>query len=407
MRASRPTRLRRRVVAPLALVALLVAGCTASKVPDDAEVTVSGRLTRADGAPAAGVSVVLYKEPDAAEVVGGVLATVTSLGLLCLARAVEVCKGARKAKTDSTGTYMFRLTGRDTQGTFGTASTMALSAQLPGETAGRPAVHARFKIQRTELAVPTLAFWEPADLAVRPDPSKVSVRWADRPTQQGRKSPQYTATAITDDEAGDVVWVAEGVRPGQALDARAIGDLRGYLYVTATAEIEDNGTKYTTRQDSQRVRLVGALGPPRSRDEECAVADQRGRATPLVPCSLTDGAYGQSYRHQGCQETGPSGAPPTPPATRSARACRSNTFLQVDLGARRPVAAVFAHGLSVSSPVVIETSDDGTTWSPRAEARRVRFLKVTLPTGTSARYVRLSQQSGQEITELNELAVWS
>jgi hypothetical protein len=395
------------VVAASTSVALLVAGCTASKVPDDAEVTVSGRLTRADGAPAAGVSVVLYKEPDAAEVVGGVLATVTSLGLLCLARAVEMCKGARKAKTDSTGTYTFRLTGRDTQGTFNTASTMGLSARLPADTAGGPAVHARFRIQRTALTVPTLAFWEPADLAVRPDPSRVSVKWADRPVLKDRKSPRYTATAIADNEADDVVWVAEDVRPGEALDARAIGDLRGYLYVTATVEIKDNGTNFTTRQDSQRVRLVGALGPPPSRDEECAVADQQGQAKPLAPCSLTDGAYGQSYRHQGCQEAVRSGVASTPQATGPAKVCQSNTFLQIDLGARRPVAAVFAHGLSVSSPVVIETSNDGTTWSQRAEARQSRFLEVALPAGVDARYVRLSQQSGYEVTELSELAVWS
>ncbi|MFE9202107.1 discoidin domain-containing protein [Micromonospora sp. NPDC007230] len=405
MRASGPT-LRRRVVASFALVALLVVGCTASKVPDDAEVTVSGRLTRADGAPAAGVSVVLYKEPDAAEVVGGILATVTSLGLLCLARAVDVCKGVRKAKTDSAGTYTFRLTGRDTQGTFNTASTMGLSAQLAGDTANGPALHARFKIQRTQLDVPTLAFWEPADLAVRPDPREISVKWSGRPALTDRTSPRYKATAIADNEANDVVWEAEDVRPGEALDARAIGDLRGYLYLTATAEVRDNGTTFTTLHDSQRVGLVGALGPPRSRGQECAVADQQGQPKPLVPCSLTDGAYGPSYRHQGCQRMNGAGAPSTPQPNSSAKACQANTFLQVDLGARRPVAAVFAHGLSASGPVVIETSDDGTAWSQRAEARWSRFLKVALPAGINARYVRLSEQRGYEIAELNELAVW-
>lgn len=397
---------RRRIAVLPTAVALLVTGCTASEVPDDAEVTISGQLTRADGAPAAGVSVVLYKEPDPGEVVGGIMATVTSLGLLCLAHAVDVCKGARKAKTDSNGIYTFHLAGRDTQGTFGTASTMGISAQLPGGTAPGPAVQARFKVQHTELAVPTLAFWEPAGLVVHPGPDTVGVRWADHPALKGQRSPKYAITATSDNDTNDVVWQAENVRPVAALAARAVADLSGYLHVTATAEVKDSGTSFTTIYDTQRVRVVGVLGPPQSRGRQCAVAGRQGEPEPLVPCSLTDGAYGQSFRYQSCQQTGSSGVPPSPVATRSAESCRSNTFLQIDLGERRPVAAVFAHGLSVSSRVVIDTSDDGTTWSRRADARQSRFLEVALPTGVHARYVRLSQESGSAITQLHELAVW-
>ncbi|MEN3611507.1 discoidin domain-containing protein [Plantactinospora sp. ZYX-F-223] len=409
MHPCRPARLRRSFTVAT-LVALLVAGCTttSSSVPDDAEVTISGRLTRADGAPATGVSVMLLKEPDAGEVIGGLLATVTSLGLLCLAEAVDLCKDARKTTTDSTGTYTFRLTGRDTRGTFNTASTMAISARLPGEgeTASGPAVQARFKVRRTAITVPPLTFWEPADLVVRPDSSRVSFDWSDRPGPKNRKPPRYTVTATSGTEGNDVVWVADGVKPGGSLDARAIGDLRGHLHVTATLKVTDDGTEFTTQYDSQRVGLVGALEPPQSRGAGCAVAGRRGEPEPLVPCSLTDGRYGRPYRLRSCLERSGSGTSPSPRATESAEPCRANTFVQIDLGVRRPIAAVFAHRLSVSSPVVIETSDDGITWSRRADAGEPRFLAVTLPPGIDARYLRLSQANGRGVTQLYELAVW-
>lgn len=389
------------------MVALLLAGCTASSLPSDAEVTISGRLTRADGSPAAGLTVVLHKEPDAGEAAGSLLATAATLGLLCLARAVELCKGARRTETDSTGAYTFRLTGRDTQGSFNSASTMALSAQLPGDAAPGPAVQARFKVQQTELTVPTLAFWEPTDLAVRPNRGKIGVTWSGHPGPKSHDTPRYTVTATADTDASDVVWVAENMRPGAAFDARAVGNLHGFLHVTATRKIKDGGTEFTTRHDSQRVRLVGPLGPPSSRGRECAVAGSGGEPEPLTPCTLTDGAYGQSYRLRPCREPNNSGSPPSPETTGSAPPpCRANTFLQVDLGERRPVAAVFAHRLSVTSPVVIATSDDGITWTRRAEGSRAPFLTVTLPAGTVARYVRLSSSDGRPVSQLGELAVW-
>lgn len=399
----------RRAVAASTVVALLLAGCTASSLPSDAEVTISGRLTRADGSPAAGLTVVLHKEPDAGEVAGSLLASAATLGLLCLARAVELCKGARRTETDSTGAYTFRLTGRDTQGSFNSASTMALSAQLPGDAAPGPVVQARFKVQQTELTVPTLAFWEPADLAVRPDRGKISVRWSGQPAPKSGDTPRYTVTVTTSDtDASDVVWVAENMRPGATFDARAVGDLRGFLHVTATRKVKDSGTEFTTRHDSQRVRLVGPLGPPSSRGRECAAAGPEGEPEPLTPCTLTDGAYGQSYRLRSCREPNSSGSPPNPEATGSAPPpCQANTFLQVDLGDRRPVAAVFAHGLSATtSPVVVATSDDGIAWSRRAEGGPASFLTVTLPAGSAARYVRLSSSDGRPVSQLGELAVW-
>ncbi|MDW5323352.1 discoidin domain-containing protein [Plantactinospora sp. KLBMP9567] len=350
----------------------------------------------------------LLKEADAGEVIGGLLATVTSLGLLCLAEAVELCKDARKTTTDSTGTYTFRLTGRDTRGTFNTASTMAVSARLPsdGDTATGPAVQARFKVHRTALTVPPLTFWEPADLVVRADSSRVRFDWSGRPGPKDRKPPRYTVTATSGTGGDDVVWVADGVKPGGSLDARAIGDLRGRLHVTATLKVTDDGTEFTTLYDTQRVGLVGVLEPPQSRDAECAVAGRRGEPEPLVPCSLTDGRYGRPYRLRSCLLRNDSGGSPGPRATESAEPCRANTFVQIDLGVRRPITAVFAHGLSASSPVVIETSDDGITWSRQADAGEPRFLEVTLSPGIDARYLRLSQTDGNRVTRLNELAVW-
>ncbi|GAA3747725.1 hypothetical protein GCM10022225_34490 [Plantactinospora mayteni] len=409
MDPCRPARPRRLALTAAALAALLVAGCaTTSNVPGDAEVTISGRLARADGTPAAGVSVMLLKEPDAGEVIGGLLATVTSLGLLCLAEAVDLCKDARKVQTDSTGTYTFRLTGRDTQGSFNSASTMAISARLPGDgdTATGPALQTRFKVHRTALTVPPLTFWEPADLVVRPGHSRVSFDWSDRPGPKNRKPPKYTVTVTSGTEGNDVVWVADGVKPGGSLDARTIGDLRGHLHVTTTLKTKDDGTEFTTQYDSQRVGVVGALEPPQSRNAGCAVAGRDGEPEPLEPCSLTDGAYGQRYRLRSCLERESSGASPGPRATESAEPCRANTFVQIDLGTRRPIAAVFAHDLSVSSPVVIETSDDGITWSRRAEAGQPQFLEVTMPPGIDARYLRLSQTDGRGVTQLNELAIW-
>ncbi|MFJ8579736.1 hypothetical protein [Micromonospora sp. NPDC093277] len=130
------------------------------------------------------------------------------------------------------------------------------------------------------VGVPALAFWEPTDLVAQADPDKVRVNWSGRPVEEVQKPMRYSVTAMSGNDANDVVWVAEDMRPGGALDARAVGDLHGYLRVTATAETEGSGTKFTTFHDSQSVGLVGVLGPPRSRGTGCA-ADKIGRCLPI------------------------------------------------------------------------------------------------------------------------------
>src|SRR5688572_17766631 len=102
--------------AAAAMLLVITAACTASRVDDDAAIRITGAVQGPSGAPAGDVDVSLLKVADLGEVViGGVLAFGT-LGAVCLAQAAPaICEGAHHATTRGDGTFALELEGDDTQ----------------------------------------------------------------------------------------------------------------------------------------------------------------------------------------------------------------------------------------------------------------------------------------------------
>src|SRR4051794_17952508 len=124
----------RRVAVLLAVLALVGAGCEASQIDGSASVTVSGRILRADGSPAAGVPVGLEREPTVGEVVTGLVIVPLPLFPACLAAPPPaLCHGrsVRRATTGADGAYTIQISGGDPRTFFGNARTMSLTAELP------------------------------------------------------------------------------------------------------------------------------------------------------------------------------------------------------------------------------------------------------------------------------------
>lgn len=385
----------RSLPAVVVVAALVLTACGRSNVPEDAEVTVSGVFRMPDGAPAAGVTVGLLEEPDGIGAFFEFMVTVGSLGVLCLAREVAICADARTTTTDDGGRYAFTMSGEESQTLFGNPGTFVVAAELPAgedQVAG-PSVQTRFEIDQVEVRVPELSFWEPDGLVVEAGPRWLRYAGAEFP---GR--PEYTVV-VTDRD--DVVWSQPGASTGE-VDARAVADLAGALHVTALERRRADGVRFATSYHSPHVGFRGVAGPPMSRGASCTVAAPD--ATPLTPCPFTDARYADDFPHQSCPDESPAGSPEPTPSAR----CAVDTWVSVDLGARRLVGTLFVHDLHVASDVVaVETSDDGVDWSHQVTAELAAFDVVELPDGTAARYVRLrAEDDPPRFTRLTELSAW-
>jgi hypothetical protein len=378
---------------PLSCAVLLGAttGCAMSKVPRDAAVRVHGRLLTASGGPAAQRRVALARVPDPLELVTQGIVVAGTFGVPCLARKPPpICRLLRRTSTDGKGGYAFAMDGDAVRGSIGEASPFQLSAALParrGQVTG-PVIETSFLVQRTDLTLPDLAFWEPSGLAVEATRQAVRMRWAPFPVPTGWRADPYTVEVT----AGSArVW-SQRLAPGGTFDTRAVEDVRGAAYVEAHADRKGPDTTFRTTFASPRLPFTGAAGRPESRGRPCLFPD--GTTFPtggVTRCAATDGAFDR-----------PLTAPPCPTSQ-----CPPLTWVAVDLGAVRPVGAVFAHGLSLTDRAVVSTSDDTVTWTPRATVTAADYLRVPLPAGVTARYVRLGAAGGTaRIAALTELSVW-
>lgn len=370
-----------RVAALLALAAL-TAGCAQSKVPAGAAVTLTGQVVRQNGEPAANLRLALIRVPDLGEVAAQGLMVVGTLGTACLAdNPPQVCKILRTVNSDGQGRFTVHMSGSDVRGSFNTATNFGLSAQLPatGDEVGGPTVQTNFLIQRTDLAVPALKFWEPQHVTAVGDAAKTTVGW----------DPLAGASGYTVHFAKDYqdVWATDGA-PGSTVDARAFEDVNGVIRVSTTGSAAGPDTSFDTTYTSQGIPFTGRAGRPESRAAACYTDGPDGKPTPVSPCVLTDG----SFEHPLIQPECPSND------------CTAATehWVYLDLGRPQQIGAVFARGVSPGQPVAIETSDDAHTWSPRGSGAG-RFMKVSLLETVTARYVRLRASS---LAGLTQVSVW-
>ncbi|WP_211769280.1 discoidin domain-containing protein [Kutzneria sp. CA-103260] len=350
------------LVTGLLAMAALATGCAQSKVPTDAQVTLTGQITRPDGAPAGNLRLALTRVPDLGELAFQGIPVAVTLGTACLAdNPPPLCKLLQQATTDGQGTFAIHMNGSDVQGSFGTATTFDLAAQLPrsGSEVDGPSVRAGFEIQRTDVTVPTLRFWHPDHVTVGGDARTTTLDWA--PITDVN---DYTAHFSVN---GQEIWSDQAAA---TMDSRAFEDANGVVHISAAASADGPDTTFKLFYTSQGVGFRGRAGAPESRGKPC-VAEQQ-------PCQLTDG----SFDH------------PLP----------ESAWAYVDLGGPQPVGTVFARANQAGS-LTVETSDDARNWTTRATGDG-QFAKITLPVGITARYVRVHGAAGSRITGLTQLSVW-
>lgn len=369
----------RRGVVTISILALLLTTCTLSRVDQTGTVTVRGTLLAPDGSPLAQNEVILFKEADLVDAVLGFSLIAGSLGTICLAdEPPTLCDRARRTTTGADGTFSFALRGGDTQGVAGTAATLHLAADVPateGEVRG-PSVTARFKVQTTDLHLPTLRLWRP-DVELGMGRDQLHVEWD--PFDGGSDGARVM---FFSGPASAIVWAVDGRSP-VAIDARVLEDSAGTAAVESSSTDKRDGTTFRITRWSGQRRYAGSAGAPLSRHSPCSGAGStEGTETaPLSPCPVTDGNL----------------APAQPSA-----ATRPMTTITVDLGRSRPVDLVVVRGCPAGCQ--IETSDDGRTWIAAGVDDRRPFVAADAPRGTTARAVRV--RSPADLGGLGEVSAW-
>lgn len=362
------------VLASLALV--LVACGERSNIDPDAAVSVSGRVLDADGAALSDRPVRLGSGVTISE--GGFAAL--TVGLSCFGGG---CSGDFfDTTTDENGAYRLNLTGKETQSTFGEATSFLLStsAAPPDGRATGPAVRARFRIQTTDLAVPNLSLVD-----VRPEltssGSTVTAAWGD-----GAAPPPYTLTFL--DQTGAEVWGVSTTDPGAPIDGRVLEDGTGVAVVSTQRSDAVEGSSLDLVHHSSGVAFHGGYGPPPSRGAQCGMGS--GDSITLGPCALTDGDFGPATLiPTGCvAESGPSTSAP----------CVADR-LRVVL--RDPVAADLAvvRGCGPACRVAVIGADDIS----------VDVGPVAAPFGTVAldrREITGLEITADDFSGLTEVSVW-
>lgn len=371
------------------LVLLTACSITPSEVAADARIEVTGIVSYQDGGPATDVPVSLVRHEGVAESLTAVL----TLGATCLGddKALSVCKSARRASTGRNGRYSFRLTGRDTQGLVGDASTLEATAQLPRARteASGPSATVRFLVQTERVDVP-LHMWEPAVEAVA-DARAGTVTWTDVPAAVVPAEAD-AAGAIErvafQRGAGELVWQAPGRSGLATFDPRVLEDSRGTVSVAAewkNVRVHDErGRMIDLILRSARMPYRSRAGAPPSRGAACWW-QAGGAVVPMVPCPLTDGEFAT-----------PAGQPACPGET----PCGPATDVVVDRGAAAPLALIVVRGCR--DRCLVSTSTDAKRWTP---AGSIAGSEVALPIAkpVTARYVRVG---GEDLDTLREVSLW-
>ena len=380
----------RKLGACLAATLVFAGACTASEVDPEARIDIAGTVRRQSGAAAADVRIALRREAD----VGQVFTVFATLGLACIDQRTNVCRGARVARAGSDGRFAFRLTGRDTQGFVGQASTMVLSSGLAAgdDEAAGPISTYRFQVQTEKLDLP-VGFWEPR-LEGRTGPFGARINWTAVPStvlppSLGGAPREH---AIEFRRGDELVWRVVRARSGVAFDARVLEDTAGGASVVAALDgepVSDQlGRKIDVVLRSGARAYQAPAGAPPSRGAACSVSGADGKLIAQSPCRLTDGEYADGFAPSVCG--GASGC--VEPLHRS---------VMIDLGARSSVALIVIRGCT--GRCTVETSTDARGWRTAGVASAENTALGVTPL-VAARYVRVS--STTTIDRLREVSVW-
>jgi hypothetical protein len=351
-----------RLLLAALLVAGAAAGCTQSKLPRDAKVTISG--TVADGAPLTGAVVVMRIEPTGFQALGGLGLAFTTLGMSCAVGVGEICRdGSRKVGTAGGGAFQFELTGEDLQDSLGAAQTASFTVggSPRGPEISGPVTSESTVVQVTKLDLGALALWRPA-LNIGSSDVTASVSWSPLPSEMA-SARGYRA--VFDDARGGVVWRQDG-GDSATFDARLLEGTSGGVSVLATAERPVPDGSATLAYRSSRLPYQSGFGVPASRGARCASAGQ--------PCRLTDGEFATPH----------SGLDP----------------VVIELNRQLDVSLLAVRGCGQSC--LVEVSTDRTQWTALATVTEA-FAAVAPSVRPPARFVRITPDTTSSLTEVS---VW-
>lgn len=371
------------LIALASYVGTFGAGCFGprSEVDSKAGVTLSGVVQTEDGSTPSSTTVKLIRHPDALQVIGQLFVTVGSLGLACVTGQADICSAFEESKSGSDGAYHFGLRGGDTQGSTGEALMFTAFASC-GAALGNCAVASDFRIQRTELTIPPLRQWSTKGSLAADGNGDSVINWPALESNVGGGAADKYQVSITTPQ-GVLLWMQDaGTSETTTIDRRVTQNLAGRWTVIAERKQPGDGTDfdmrwYAPQQDYPNQNLV-----PLSRSADCYAQGADGSPMMLArPCPLTDGDPTSKFV--------PLSAPPCP----SGQTCQPqtlNNWIFIDLGLSHPLAEIVLYDVAVSTSnamLLVETSDDMTTWVPQATLAAKPYQTAAL-TG-SARYVRL------------------
>ena len=372
------------------LVGIVLAACAGcgpkSQLDPKASVIVSGVVQTQNGAGAASTTVKLIRHPDALQALGEVFEAVGSIGLACLAGRLDICSAFEESPSGSDGSYQFALRGADAQGSTGEALTFtafASCAAQPAPAMGNCAVASDFLIQRTRLTIPALREW--TDLGSLSDDAAGDPSFSWPALEQGiggGAADDYRVSIYTGD--GTLLWLADANQAATAtVDKHVTQDLEGSWGVEAQRKQPGSnvGTDFADHWYSSQQAYPSHRLTPLSRASDCFTEGVSGPVMLARPCPLTDG--NPSTRFQ----------PVAAPACPMGQMCQTppvNNWIMVDLGFSHPLSLLVLYDVAVSgasSKLLVETSDDMTTWALQATLPPTPYQ--TAPLAATARFVRV------------------
>jgi hypothetical protein len=356
---------------------VLVSGCFGppSQIDAKSSVSLSGIVQMQNNAAAANTKVKLIRHPDPLQALGQAFVVIGSVGLACIGGQVDICSSFEESQSGGDGSYQFAMRGADTQGSTGQALTFTVFAGCPG---GNCAVASDFQIQRTKVTIPPLKYW--TDLGTLGD-ANGSPRFDWRAIESsvgGAAADDYRVSITASD--GAVIWLQDAQHARTTIvDPRVTQDLQGNWSVVAQRKQPGTGTDFTFDWYSSQQAYPNHNLIPLSRAADCFTQGADGMPSRLArPCPLTDGNPTTKFQ--------PVAAPTCP----TGQSCPVNNWILVDLGFSHPLALLVLYDVSVSngsSLLLVETSDDLTTWTPRVTLQALQYQ--TTPLSGAARFVRL------------------
>jgi hypothetical protein len=349
---------------------------TTTEPPPRVDGSVRGEVIGGDGKPAAGRTVTVVRT-DTGSPGDGALTALFTFGLACVVDA-DSCSSAPRvvdsSVTDGSGTYEATLPGAYQPG-YETDDDWVVTTTRPAAPGQRTAAVSsfEFEVNAPVQEAPALPLWDAAP-TIRPTGQVLEIR-SDGPPSVAGGALDTSLQVLT--EKGELLWDLQA----STVDPRVLED--GALQVVGNGRADvrvdhaQGRTIYHQRIASPSVAYQGTA-VPLSRSAVCTL--EQGAA---VGCPLTDGDLLTGTEH----EAGVVGV--------------------VDLGKAMPVGLVVVRGREQEDTLVVEVSEDATTWralhtGPLGGAPGV--VATAGGDGRTARYLRVTSTNPGSVAEVSAWA---